>query len=327
MIISRTPLRVSFAGGGSDLPDFFKKHEGAVVSTTIDKYIYIALHPNFHTKKLVLKYSKTEEVDNPRKLENSIARSILSDLKINGLEISSAGDMPSQTGLGSSSAFAVSMYHALQTYLGKKVSPEDLASYACYTEIDKLKHPIGKQDQYASAYGGFNFYRFLPNGKVIVEPIIISQKKKKELNGNLLLFYTGITRPANKILAEQRQNIKKSGETVSALQKMFNIANEMKTFLERGDIEKFGELLHKGWVLKQSMASTITNSTIDKYYEIGLKNGALGGKLLGAGGGGCLLFYCQKRNQDKLIKALSDLRHIPFSFCDKGSEIIFKDIQ
>lgn len=325
MIISKTPLRISFAGGGSDLPDFFKRHEGVVVSTTINKYIYIALHPNFHTDKLLLKYVKTEEVNNPRKLENNIARAILSDLKINGLEISSSGDVPSQTGLGSSSAFAVSMYHALQTYLGKKISPEDLALYACHTEIDKLKHPIGKQDQYASAYGGFNFYRFLPNGKVIVEPIMISQKKKKELNENLLLFYTGITRPANKILEEQKQNIKKSKEAVSVLQKMVGIAHEMKTSLEKGDIEKFGELLHKGWVLKQSMASTITNGTINKYYEMGLKNGALGGKLLGAGGGGCLLFYCQKENQKKLIKALSDLRHIPFSFCDKGSEIIFQD--
>ena len=326
MIISRTPFRISFAGGGSDLPDFFKKHEGAVVSTSIDKFIHIALHPHFEKKTLLLKYTKTEEVKHPRELENHIARTILSHQKMNGLEIASSGDLPSQTGLGSSSSFAVSLYHAVTAHLHKKVSPEDLAEYACDTEIKRLKYPIGKQDQYAAAYGGLNFYRFLKNGTVVVEPIKISPKKKKELDENLLLFYTGITRSANDVLKEQKNNIQKKTNAVTNLKEMVSIAYEMRDALEKDNLKEFGKLLHKGWMLKQSVASTITNSEINKYYEIGLKNGALGGKLLGAGGGGCLLFYCEKKDQERLKKALRKLRHIPFSFSDKGSEIIYQDI-
>ncbi|MFA6554493.1 MAG: GHMP kinase [Candidatus Paceibacterota bacterium] len=325
MIISRTPLRISFAGGGSDMPDFYEKQEGAVISTAIDKYIHIFLHPNFYTDRLLVKYSQTEEVTDARDLKNDIFRTILTDTKITGLEIASSGDVPTKTGLGSSSAFAVGLYNALSAYKHKKLTPEELASYACDIEINKLRHPIGKQDQYASAYGGFNFYRFLPNNKVIVEPVNISPKKKKELNENLVLFYTGITRSADDILGEQKNNIKKSGETVSTLRKMTELAHEMRNALEDDSIDKFGELLHKGWLLKKTVASTISNSIIDKYYEIGLKNGALGGKLLGAGGGGCLLFYCEKKNQEKLKDALKDLRHIPFSFTNKKSEIIFKN--
>ncbi len=323
MIISRTPLRISFAGGGSDLPDFFKKHEGAVVSTTIDKYIHITVLPYFHSNKILLKYSKTEEVSHPKHLENSIANSIIQSMKLNGLEIASSGDMPSSTGLGSSSSFAVGLHHILSHYIGKKVSPEDLAQKASQTEIIKLKSPIGKQDQYASAYGGLNFIRFLPNGKVVVEPIKISPKIKKELENNLLLFYTNITRSANDVLKEQKDNIKKSKDTVSKLKEMVKLAHEMKKTLEKGNLSKFGKLLHDGWVLKQNLAGKITNNTINKYYDIGLKNGALGGKLLGAGGGGCLLFYCDKKDQNRLKKSLKDLRHIPFSFSDNGSEIIF----
>lgn len=325
MIISKTPLRISFAGGGSDLPDFFKKHEGAVISATIDKYIYVTTHPYFHPDKILLKYSKTEEVSKLRHIENSIARGVLSHHNINGLEIEVIGDIPAKTGLGSSSAFAVGLHHVLHVYKGKKINAEDLAQYACHTEITLLKSPIGKQDQYASAYGGLNLYRFLPSGKVIVEPIKISEKKLKELDGNLLLFYTHVTRSANDVLKEQKKNIKKSKETVSTLQEMVKLTYEMKESLEKNNLFQFGELLNKGWRMKQSLASTITNKAINMYYEIGLKNGALGGKLLGAGGGGCLLFYCEKKHQEKLKNALKKLRHIPFSFSQNGSEIIFQN--
>jgi len=326
MIIVRTPFRISFAGGGSDLPDFFKKNGGAVISTTIDKYIHVAVHPYFEKNKILLKYNQTEEVRHPQDLQNHIARATLSHLKINGLEIASSGDLPSRTGLGSSSSFAVSLYHAIATYLNKKVSPEDLAKYACATEIKRLKYPIGKQDQYAAAYGGLNFYRFEKDGTVTVEPIKISAKKKKELDENLILFYTGIERSANDILKEQKYNIKKTKVTVESLKKMVEITYEMRHSLERDDLEQFGKLLHKGWMLKRSVASSITNLEIDKYYNIGLKNGALGGKLLGAGGGGCLLFYCKKKDQEKLKKSLHKLRHIPFSFGNTGSEILYQDL-
>lgn len=325
MIITRTPLRISFAGGGSDLPDFYKKYEGAVISTTIDKYVYVTIHPNFHGDKILLKYSKTEEVDKLQKIENDIARAVLSDFDVNGLEIEIIGDIPAKTGLGSSSSFAVGLYQSLHNYLDKKITTEVLAEKACHAEIVKLNSPIGKQDQYAAAYGGLNFYRFLSNGKVVVEPIKISSTTKKNLENNLLLFYTNITRSANTVLKEQKNNIKKSKETVFRLREMVKLAYEMKTSLEDANLDFFGELLNKGWKLKQSLARTITNKTINKYYELGLKSGALGGKLLGAGGGGCLLFYCEKKNQVKLKKALKNLRHIPFSFFDKGSEIIFQN--
>ncbi|MCK9351773.1 MAG: GHMP kinase [Candidatus Pacebacteria bacterium] len=324
MIIARTPFRISFAGGGSDLPDFYKKHGGAVVSTSIDKYIHVSLLPHFEKNTLLLKYTETEKVERPHDLKNHIARTILTHQKMRGLEIASSGDLPSQTGLGSSSSFAVSLYHALSAHQNKKVSPEELAKYACETEIKKLKYPIGKQDQYAAAYGGLNFIRFEKDGTVSVEPIRISAKKKNELDENLLLFYTGITRSANDILEVQKNNIQKKTSAVGDLKKMVAIAYEMRDALERDHIKEFGQLLHKGWLLKRSVASTITNSEINRYYELGLKNGALGGKLLGAGGGGCLLFYCEKKNQKQLIKALQKLRHIPFSFSDRGSEIIFR---
>lgn len=326
MIISRTPLRISFAGGGSDLPDFSNKHEGAVISTTINKYIYVTVHPYFHGDKILLKYSKTEEVNKSKDLENDIARAVLDNFALKGLEIEVIGDIPAKTGLGSSSSFAVGLFHSLSNYFNKKIGVENLAQKACHTEIIRLKSPIGKQDQYAAAYGGLNLYKFLKNGKVSIEPIKISQKTREKLDDNLLLFYTNITRSANDILKEQKNNIRKSKETVIVLKKMVKIVYEMKTALENHNLNKFGELLNEGWKLKQSVASTITNTTIDKYYNIGLENGALGGKLLGAGGGGCLLFYCEKKNQKRLKNSLKDLRHIPFSFSDKGSEIIFQNI-
>ncbi|MES2437241.1 MAG: GHMP kinase [Patescibacteria group bacterium] len=325
MILSRTPYRISFAGGGSDLPDFYKKYGGAVVSTSIDKFIHITAHQNFEQDKILLKYSKTENVKNVLKIKNSIARSIITDLKITGIGIETMGDIPGKTGLGSSSAFAVGLHNILHTYkFGKHLTPEQLAQKACETEIKKLGSPIGKQDQYAAAYGGLNLYKFLKNGKVTVEPVRIQPKIKKELEENLLLFYTGITRSANTILEKQKENLQTSFHAIDATKRMVEIAYETKAVLEAGNLHAFGKLLHTGWELKQSLANTISNKLINKYYSLGINNGAIGGKLLGAGGGGFLLFYSEKKNHKKLRAALSKLREIPFTFTDTGSEILFE---
>src|SRR3989338_1395002 len=286
MIITRTPLRVSFAGGGSDLAEFYKKHDAAVLSVTINKYLYLTLHPNFDQNTTLLKYRKTEEVSNPKKLENRIARSVLSEHGVNGVEIQIVADVPAKTGMGSSSAFAVGLHHIVSAYKREKVSPEALAARACKTEIVNLKSPIGKQDQYAAAYGGMNFIRFLRAGKVIVEPVKIKSEVLKKLESNLLLFYTGTTRHANPILEKQKENIKKSEETVAALTHMVEMAHHMKTELELGNLDTFGKLLHDSWTLKQTLADTIYNPEINKQYETAPANGAAGGKLLSAGGGG-----------------------------------------
>lgn len=326
MIIGRSPFRISFAGGGSDLPDFFMHEEGAVVSTTIDKYIYINLHKNFDQNTILLKYTKTERVMDPQKIKNTIARSILSEAGISGIGIEIAADVPAKTGLGSSSSFAVGLHAVVDAYLGKKkLSKGALAEKACETELVKLQCPIGKQDQYAAVYGGLRFYRFLANNKVIVEPVRMQPKKKKELEQNLLLFYTGITRSANTVLHKQTSNLKHSTKAIESTRMMVQIAYKMKAVLEKGDLHMFGKLLHDGWVIKQTLADTITNPVINKYYNLGVQNGAIGGKLLGAGGGGFLLFYCEKKKQPMLRKALHKLREVPFSFTDAGAEIIFKD--
>jgi len=227
--------------------------------------------------------------------------------------------------MGSSSAFAVGLHHIVSAYKREKISPEALAAHACKTEIVNLKSPIGKQDQYAAAYGGMNFIRFLRSGKVIVEPVKIKLNTLERLEKNLLLFYTGVTRPANAILEKQKENIKKSEEAVAAMTHMVEMAHHMKPELESGNLETFGKLLHDSWMLKQTLADTISNPEINKQYETALANGAAGGKLLGAGGGGFFLFYAEKENHVRLRRALHVLREMPFSFSQKGSEVIFDD--
>ena len=327
MIISRSPYRISFAGGGSDLPAFLKHHEGAVVSTTIDKYLYITLHKNFEKDKILLKYSRTENVKKIEHIKNTIARSVLSEMKLGGIGIETMGDIPSKTGLGSSSAFAVGLHQILTAFAhrGKILTPLELAQKACDTEINKLCSPIGRQDQYATAHGGLNFYRFHKNGKVSVEPIDMNEDAYRKLQDNLLLFYTGKMRSANSILNKQKENLDNIPAVIANTKDMVNLAFEMKSVLEEGKLRRFGELLHEGWMKKRSLAKSISNGTIDRHYRRALENGAIGGKLLGAGGGGFLLFYCEKKDQAQLRKALNDLRELPFKFTEKGSEIIFND--
>lgn len=322
MIITRTPFRISFSGGGSDLPSFYEKHTGCVLSTTINKYMHIAIHPYFYENKIVLKYSQTEIVDYIDEIEHRIFKQVLKDFNLTGIEITSIADIPAGTGLGSSSAFTVGLLHAIYSYLGKYVSKDRLAEEACEVEINKLREPIGKQDQYASAYGGINFITFDRSGKVFVEPIIMKTESYRKLEENLLLFYTGSIRSASKILQEQAENMKNNNKFKNTI-KLTELTQELKNALQNNEISKMGEILHESWNIKKSLASGITNDYINQLYEKAINNGATGGKLLGAGGSGFLLFYCEKENHEKLRNSLRELRELDFKFDYEGSKVIY----
>ena len=321
MIITKTPFRISFGGGGSDIPSFYEKHGGCVLSTSINKYIYISIHPYFYPHQTVLKYSKTEIVDDIGQINHPIFNCALNEMGIKGVEITSTADIPSNTGLGSSSAFTVGLLHTLSCYAGKYNSKTRLAEKACSIEIEKLGSPIGKQDQYAAALGGLNFFKFNKDGAVSCEPVMLSTDTKRELQRRLMLFYLGTTRPANPILQEQQQNMTDEAKVKNLLD-MCQLAQEMRITLENDDLSTFGSILHESWLLKRTLASGITNHEIDELYEKGLAAGAKGGKLLGAGGGGFLLFYCERDRQERLCVALG-MRPTQFSFEQDGTSVVY----
>lgn len=321
MIITRTPFRVSFAGGGSDLADFYERYGGCVLSTSINRYCYITIHPYFNENQTMLKYSESELVDNLSEIRHRIFNCLLNERQMHGVEIGSTADVPGGTGLGSSSTFTVGLVNALNCYQGKYMSKGKLAEKACEVEIEKLGSPIGKQDQYAAAFGGLNFIRFHQNGEVSVTPVMMQGGMYRQLQKNLVMFYTGETRSANGILKEQKKNTTKS-DNVKNLQKMCALAEEMYRALEQNELDSFGDLLNEGWKLKRTLANGISNPIIDEAYETAMVNGALGGKLLGAGGGGFLLFYCKPKDQERLRVALK-MRPFPFSFERDGSSVIY----
>ena len=321
MIITKTPFRVSFCGGGSDLPEFYLKYGGCVLSTSINKYMYISIHPYFNSHETVLKYSKTEIVDDIGKIEHTIFNCVLNEMKVDGVEITSTADIPAGAGLGSSSAFTVGLLHTLSCYKGKYHSKANLAEKACDIEINKLGNPIGKQDQYAAALGGLNYISFNRDGSVSYEPVMAGAETIKNLQRNLMMFYLGSTRSANDILSEQKKNMGNDSKARSLL-KMCGLAHEMKRSLESNDLSTFGAILHESWLLKQSLASGITSNEINEIYEKALKAGATGGKLLGAGGGGFLMFYCEPEKQERLRIALG-LKPLSFSFDREGTTVIY----
>jgi D-glycero-alpha-D-manno-heptose-7-phosphate kinase len=321
MIITRTPFRVSFAGGGSDISSFYEKHEGCVLSTAINKYMYISVHPSFSGETTVLKYSKTETVINIEDIEHKYFRQMLSMLGVKGIEIVSTADIPAGTGLGSSSSFTVGVLHALYSYKGKFVSKERLASEACDVEIKYLHNPIGKQDQYAAAYGGLNFYQFRRDGSVIVDPVIMDDSARTQLERNLMMFYTGELHSASAILKEQSANIT-SGDKEKNQIKMCGLAHDLRRELQNNNIDAMGEILHENWMLKKTLASGISNPSIDETYETAIASGATGGKLLGAGGGGFLLFYVPEDKQ-KAVKEAIGLPQLPMAFDRQGSCVIY----
>ena len=324
MIITKTPFRMSFCGGGSDLPSFYRKHGGCVISTSINRYMYITIHPYFYPGKTALRYSEHELVDDLGDIRHSIFRQVLNDMHISGVEISSTADVPSGTGLGSSSAFTVGLLHTLYCYKNKYVTKKELASEACDIEINKLGNPIGKQDQYAAACGGLNLIEFHQDDSVTVEPIVMRREMKCALEENLVAFYTGVTHNANMILEDQSRNYSDVDKTRSMLQ-MCELVRNMKKMLENDEIDGFGAYLHEAWLLKKQMSSKITLPWIDDLYEYALQKGATGGKLLGAGGGGFLLFYCEKNKQEEFIKSMEEKggHFFNFKFEQDGTSVVY----
>ncbi len=322
MIISRTPLRISFAGGGTDLRPFYEIAPGAIIGTTINKYIYVAVnHPLDETIRV--SYWKTEMVNSVGEIEHAIVRTALQTMGLtNSIDIVSIADIPAGTGLGSSGSFTVGLLNALHAYKSVFAPKETLAKGACHIEIDLLKAPIGKQDQYLSAYGGLQYIQFNPDESVSVEPVVCKLAVQRDLEGNLMLFYTGQTRAADMILARQHRETKET-QKFQLLCQMRDMAHQMRLVLTEGkDLKNFGRLLHEEWLCKRELTDGITNDMIDRYYSLALNAGALGGKISGAGGGGFLLIYCEKDKQPKVREALKNLKEVKFSFESQGSTII-----
>lgn len=324
MIISRTPFRVSFVGGGTDLGAFYRKSYGAVLSTAIDKYMYITVSrlSSYFDYKIRVSYSKTELVKTVDKIHHPIVREALKLVGLEGgLEIHSMADIPSQTGLGSSSSFTVGLLNALHAFKHEYASADQLAREACTIEIDILKEPIGKQDQYIAAHGGLQYIRFNPDETVYVEPVICPPETRDALFANLLMFFSGWTRPASKILTAQKR---KTSRKIAALTAMRDLAGEAAAILTTGrNLRRFGELLHKNWEHKRTLTGGISNPRIDACYARAIEAGAVGGKLLGAGGGGFLLFYVEPQNQNCVRRALADLMEIKVGCEPQGSRIIY----
>jgi len=323
MIITRTPFRISFVGGGSDLRDFYRHSAGAVLSTTINKFIYVSSHRFFDEDRLRIKYSQTENVNSVGEIKHPIVREVLKKFNAKGaLEISSNADVPAGTGLSSSSSFTVGLLHNMYTVHGKFATAAQLAADAYDIEVETLKEPIGKQDQYAAAFGGLNVIKFNPSETVNIEPIHLTKEIYNGLQDSLLLFYAGNPRKASDILSEQKSNMH-SPKKVDVLKRMVELVWKLRDALYEGRLGECGKILHENWLLKKQLASKISNGRIDSIYETALKNGAAGGKLLGAGGGGFLLFFCEKNKQHKLKSALTGLKELDFRFEGEGSKVIY----
>jgi len=323
MIVTRTPFRISFAGGGTDLRAFYSLEQGAVTSTAIDKYMYITVGRRFdHTVRV--SYSRTEIVDTVDRIAHPIVREALMFCGIEGqIEITSVADIPAGTGVGSSSSFTVGLLAALHAFKEEYASPERLASEACEIEINRLGEPIGKQDQYIAAYGGIKHIRFNADETVFVDPIICSERFRERLRDSLLLFYTGKRRNARDILRPQQE---KTPSSLDSLRQLRDLAFRTAEVLRQGDdLPQLGAILHEGWMLKKKVNPETTDAEIDDSYERARRAGALGGKLLGAGGGGFLLLFCRKENREQVRQALLELKEVRFNLEPEGAKIVYYD--
>jgi D-glycero-alpha-D-manno-heptose-7-phosphate kinase len=324
MIISCTPLRVSFFGGGSDLPAFYRRRGGAVLSTTIDKSVYVTVSRKFDDAVRV-SYSRTEEVSHARDVEHPLVREALGLLGVEGgVEITSVADIPARgTGLGSSSAFTVGLLNALHAFQGRRATAGQLAAEACEIEIGRCGEPIGKQDQFAAAFGGLNLIRFNPDETVEVTRSACPPDALAELWRRLLFFYTGTTRSASALLAEQSARLAADAGAIRATRELTCLAEAAFTSLGAGEIDQLGRMLHQAWKLKRGLNGGVSNALIDQAYDAALAAGAEGGKLLGAGGGGFLMFLAPPERHEAIRAALGSLRETPFAFASHGSRIIF----
>jgi D-glycero-alpha-D-manno-heptose-7-phosphate kinase len=324
MIISRTPMRISFVGGGSDLPTHYRRHGGAVVSCGIDKFVFITVNARFDPGVRV-SYSRTEDVLSAHAIEHPLVRAAMLELGIeSGIEITSVADVPAKgSGLGSSSAFTVGLLHALYAYKGIYRSRPDLGAEACKIEIDICREPIGKQDQYAAAVGGLNEIRFNPDDSVSIEPIITPNGFLKRFESSLMMFYTGITRSASAILEQQIQAMERDAGKSGMVRRMAEMVIPFRKVLQSGDLQGVGEMLTEGWKLKSAVGAGVTNPHIDEMHAQGCAAGAFGGKLLGAGGGGFMLFCVPPERRAAVAKALAGYRELPCTINWTGSTIVF----
>ena len=324
MIITRAPLRISLGGGGTDLPSYYREHSGFVISAAIDKFVYITLHDTFE-QQFIIKYSKTEQVRAVEEIEHPIVREALKLVPVSAphLEMVSMSDIPAGTGLGSSSSFTVALLRALHAHHKDFVPREQLAEEACHIEIDLLREPIGKQDQYIAAFGGITSFLFNPDGRVAIQPVEMSDEALYNLEDNLLLFFTGFTRAASAILSEQ--DTRTRGGDASMLGHLHQIKRfgyESKAALEGGDLRSFAEIMHQHWQLKKQRSGAMTNSSIDQCYELARANGAIGGKLIGAGGGGFLMFYTEDKTRLRRVMREAGLREVRMRFDFEGASLV-----
>ncbi len=321
MIITQTPLRISIAGGGTDLPGYYREHGGYVVSTAIDKYLFVIVKARYDNK-IYIDYSRKEIVDSIDEIQHELVREAARMTGMtDGFEVAMMADIPSEgSGLGSSSSLTVGLLNAFYQYRGQQVGAERLAQEACSIEIDILGKPIGRQDQYIAAYGGLCAFAFNPDDSVTMERIDIPTGAKRRIGSNLLLFFTNIVRQANVILSEQSQKIV---DTVEFHHQIKDLAGEVRQALYAGNYDAVGDVLHRNWMLKKQLANGVSNGQIDRMYDTALEGGALGGKIAGAGGGGFLMVYCRRPDQDNVREALAEYREMPFLLEPHGSKVVF----
>jgi D-glycero-alpha-D-manno-heptose-7-phosphate kinase len=324
MIITRSPLRISLGGGGTDLPSYYREHSGFVISAAIDKYVYITLHDTFE-QQFIIKYSKTELVQSVDEIKHPIVREALKMVPVSAphLEVVSMSDIPAGTGLGSSGSFTVALLRALHAHNKDSVPRQQLAEDACHIEIDILGEPIGKQDQYIASFGGITSFLFHPDGRVAVEAIQLTPETLYNLEDNLLLFFTGFTRSASAILSEQDSRTRSGdGAMIEHLHQIKRFGYESKAALEAGDLRRFAAIMHQHWELKKQRSQSMTNAGIDRYYELARAHGALGGKLIGAGGGGFLMFYTEDKTRLRRVMREAGLREVRMRFDFEGASLV-----
>ena len=326
MIMTRSPLRISLGGGGTDLPSYYQEHSGFIVAAAIDKYVYLMTHRRF-VPRILLKYSQMEEVERVEDIKHPLIRESLRLLAWNDLrlEISSMADIPAGTGLGSSGSFTTALLKALYIQKKQLIHPRELAEQACKIEMDILKEPVGKQDQYIAAFGGLTCFRILPNGQVDAWPLNVSEDTLYDMEDHLLLFFTGYTRSASEILKEQDMKSKKNDQSMIAnLHFIKQIGRDVKDALEAGDLKRFGELMNIHWEHKKGRSSSMSNERINHWYNLAIQNGALGGKLIGAGGGGFLMFLCEERARVRQAMTEQGLEEVRFRFDFEGTKVVIQ---
>ncbi|MFN3408884.1 MAG: galactokinase [Limisphaerales bacterium] len=324
MIISRSPLRISLGGGGTDLPSYYEQHTGFLIAAAIDKYVYITLHDTFVTD-LIVKYSKLERVPDASQLEHPIIREAMAMLGISGqsMELTSMADIPAGTGLGSSGSFTTALLKALHAWKKNLVHPAELAEQACDIELNRLKEPIGKQDQYIAAYGGITCFKFLPGGKVEAWPLKISEETLFNLEDNLLLFFTGYSRSASAILKEQDTKSKAADAAmIENLHFVKELGFQSQRALEAGNLNEFARLMDVHWQRKKERSGGMSNAKINEWYDLAMANGALGGKLIGAGGGGFLMFYAEDKAKLRHAMRGAGLKEVRFRFDFEGTKLL-----